>query len=356
MQSRDLIEEQSFVGEGDVDVGFGVTIAAGLSAADSSDLREIRRRLLGRRRVDLSNVGDLALATVRYRHATGQIAQRIAEDGSPLLAALTQDGRLVSRGSELGLPLGHPLHGGLVDMRTRRAVARYSRVVFEWKEGCSTSLISNRDLLLYSGDPAGLVEAWVRQLIRDSFSGLAKAVFLSGSEADGKAVDGLKLCVSDEVQMVGGIEVQSYPGWQCRTARVQSGGGGIALAVAERIVEHIRLAEVLQEKPDIIVMAQDLWSDFEDRGWTEKTEDGLLYEGIRVVSDPECPADLVYVLNTRYVGLVAHEAQNLGPIGGVRHPADRNAVGLVLGWMGNMVVTSRRLQLVIRIGEYGTDT
>lgn len=348
-----MFEKQCFAEEGDVDIGFGVGIPVGLSQEGSEDIREIRRRVLGRRRIDLSNVGDLALAVLRYRQVTGQLSERVGKDGSALLAALTRCGRLVGRGSQLGLLPGDPVYGEFVDATTRRDVTHPSPLAFDWKEACSNAMVSNRDLLVWGAAPEDLVEVWIGHLVRDAVSGLAKAVFLTGDEADGNAVGGLGLCVSEASHSVGGIDAKSCPGWESQKARVRRGVGDIALTISERIGEHLRRARVPHEKPDVIVMPPDLCSEFEDSKhvWTKRDGKDLFYEGIRVLDDSECPPDLVYVLNTRYLGLVAHEAQNLGPIGGVRQPADRNAVWLILGWMGNMVVTSRRLQLVIRIED-----
>ncbi len=342
-----MIWKHCFIEKGDVDVGHGVTVPAGLSVEDGEDLRVIRSKLLHSRRVDLENVGKWARAALSYRQQTGHLARYLATRGSPLLGALTREGCLVGRGSGIERPIGAPVLGG--SEGDARTVDPGVSVRFAWKVGCSNAAISNRDVLVFARNPEALVATWLRRLVSDALAGLGKAVFDSGE--DGFGVEGLGRGTDGGDVPVGGIDPASRPVWRNRTGLIPADPESLTGAITDRIAEHLETLGAPHEQPDLIVMPPDLYWEFGNAAGVSTTDaDGQVrHRGIRVVADPDCPRDRVHLLNTRYLGLVAHEAQNLAPVGGERRRANQNAVWLVLGWTGNLAVTSRRLQCVLQL-------
>jgi hypothetical protein len=144
------------------------------------------------------------------------------------------------------------------------------------------------------------------------------------------------------------------------------GGGSVAVS-ASTIEGSLMLPLWLNQvrgddKPDLIVASNDYFSFFEAsqvsmKRYTRDSEAGeadggftsLKYKNADVIFDggSGIPAAHMYFLNTDYIELVVHRDANLS-VQDQMQPYNQDAAVIPILWMGNMIVSNRRLQGVLK--------
>ena len=113
------------------------------------------------------------------------------------------------------------------------------------------------------------------------------------------------------------------------------------------------------DQPDLIVSSNEYFAFYEQsqtsikRYTNDTTADGgfvsLKYKGCDVIFDGNSgiPAAHMYFLNTDYIGIEVHRDANL-TINDEVPPYNQDAVVIPILWMGNMTVSNRALQGVLK--------
>lgn len=111
-----------------------------------------------------------------------------------------------------------------------------------------------------------------------------------------------------------------------------------------------------REKPDLIITNQTIWNSwwarvqpsqrFGSEDLKEVGMDAIRFNGADVVVDPQCPANHVYFLNTRFIKLIVHTTRNFSFRGWFETSNRDERIGQIL-WAGELIVSSPRLQALV---------
>lgn len=237
---------------------------------------------------------------------------------------------------------------------------------FPWRQIALNVVASGYELRVNSGKARiiNLVKQRVKNAMRTFKNNFSVDLYSNGSLPN--QINGLQALVSDlGTGVVGGIDSSTWTFWksilQSAAAPLQ---GGSAITPGPTTMESLMLPLWLQlvrgdDKPDLIVMDNNYFSFFE-QGLTSvkrytKSDEGqggfleLAYKSADVIFDggSGIPANHAYFLNTDYIKVVVHKDANLTELPDAR-PINQDAVVMPILWMGNMTISNRSLQGVVK--------
>jgi hypothetical protein len=314
--------------------------------------------------------------------------QRTVQDNATLSNALTA--RLRSRGKI-------KTFGGGVDLREKvyYQVGQNARGIGEWEQfpidpwNHLTDAVFDRKLMVSSfiisgqemldnREPAQIVDLAESRLeaCKDALvQKLAVSVYGDGTGDDGKVFDGLKSYVPDSpaTGTVGGIPAADYSWWRSIAYDSTTDGGG---ALSSTNVQAQIIATVVQitrgaDRPDLGVADnlawQYLYQSMTSIARITDTESdvaklnfqSLKFMGMDFVLDggygqttsgvASVSTKRIYLLNTKYIGLRVHKDMNFAVIApDKRSPVDQFGYASAYGVYGNLTVSNRFLQAVIK--------
>jgi len=244
-----------------------------------------------------------------------------------------------------------------------------SAAQFNWKQIAVNVVASGLEMRINKGDSRiiNLVKARIKNAIRTFKNNFSVDVYSDGSLAN--QINGLQSLVSDlGTGTVGGINSTAFPFWQSKlqSAAAPLGGGG-AIVPSSTTIEDLFLGMWLEllrgdDKPDLIVTDSAYFTFFEKSQVSMKryASDGtagsaaggfasLKYKTADVIYDggSGIPANHAYFLNTDYLYLVVHEDADMTVMDEMK-PYNQDAAVIPVLWMGNLVVSNRSLQGVVK--------
>ncbi len=179
-------------------------------------------------------------------------------------------------------------------------------------------------------------------------------------------INGLQALVADSgVGIVGGINSTTFPFWQnifqSAAAPLQ---GGSAITPSATTIESLMLPLWIRltrqgDMPDLIVSSDDYFTFYEQSQTSLKRyapEDNgqggmvsMKYKSADVFFDSSggIPAAHMYFLNTDYLELVVHSSANMTIMPELQS-VNQDAVVIPILWQGNVVVSNRSLQGVLK--------
>jgi hypothetical protein len=180
-------------------------------------------------------------------------------------------------------------------------------------------------------------------------------------------INGLQALVSNAgTGTVGGINSTTFTFWrnkvQSAAAPIQGGGAVTvsATTIETQLMLPLWLSQVRgDDKPDLIVADNNYFSLYEAsqvsiKRYTKADNadggfDGLKYKGCDVIFDGNSgiPTNTAYFLNTDYMELVVHKDADMEMVEEMR-PYNQDAVVMPILWMGNLVISNRALQGVMK--------
>jgi hypothetical protein len=246
-----------------------------------------------------------------------------------------------------------------------------SAAEFQWRQIAVNVIASGRELRINSGSNkiVDLVKSRTKNAMRTFNNNFSTDIYSDGSLSN--QINGLQALVSDlGTGTVGGINSTTFPFWrsklQSAAAPIQ-GGGAITpgATTIESLMLPLWLAQTRnQDAPDLIVADSNYFTFYETSQLSIKryTNDGssgdsftanggfttMKYKNADVVYDgSDIPANRMYFLNTDYIEMVAHTDANVTMMDEMK-PYNQDGVVMPVLWMGNMVVTNRSLQGIVK--------
>jgi hypothetical protein len=244
-----------------------------------------------------------------------------------------------------------------------------SAAEFAWKQVAIHITASGRDLRINAGKNQllNLIKSRLKNAQRTFANNMSTDMYSDGTATN--QINGLQALVADAgTGTVGGINSSTYTFWK---NKVQSAAsplqGGSAITPSKTTIQSLMLPLWLEltrggDKPDLIVSANDYFTFYEEsltdlKRYTSD-DDGqggfisLKYKTADVIFDGGTngggiTAAHMYFLNTEYIGLAVHEAANMTQIDDQR-PVNQDAVVIPCIWQGNMTVSNRSLQGVLK--------
>lgn len=239
---------------------------------------------------------------------------------------------------------------------------------FPWRQIALNVVASGRELRINSGPEKiiGLAKARLRNATNTFNNNFSFDLYSDGTLAN--QVNGLQALVSDAgTGTVGGINSSTWAFWQnvVQSAAAPLQGGG-AITPSATTIESLMLPLWLEltrgnDKPDLIVASNDYFTFFEAsqtslKRYTETSANGvtggfmsLKYKNADVIFDGNSgiPNSRMYFLNTEYFDVTVHKDANLS-VNDEVSPYNQDAVVIPILWMGNLTISNRRLQGVVK--------
>jgi hypothetical protein len=228
-----------------------------------------------------------------------------------------------------------------------------SAAEFEWKQYAASIAISGIEEAKNNGEAAilNLLEAKVMQAEESMREGFNQMFFGNGTGNSNKNWNGLGNLVSS-VGTVGGIN-RATAGNEFWRSYVNANAGVLTLA---KMATAYNTVSVGNDHPDMILTSQALFEKYESllqpqlRYTDTKTADAgfqnLLFKAAPVTYDVHCPADYMYVLNSKYLTLVGHSGKWFSQTEFVR-PENMDAKYALIMCYGNLTVRNAKKQGVI---------
>ena len=311
------------------------------------------------------------LAATTYRKHSAEVADNVSKHNA-LFRRLDEKGR--KRREDGGLSIVEPLeyasnstyqrYSGF-DALNINAVDVLTAAEFPWRQVAVNVAASGLELRTNMGESCiiNFTKAKVKNAINSFKNGMSGDIYSDGTAAN--QINGLQALISDTgTGTVGQINASTYPFWQ---NFVQSAAaplqGGSALTLGPSTIESLMLALYIKttrgtDQTDMIVFSDDLFTFFEQsqtslKRYSGEDADGgfvkMKYKNADVFFDSSggIPATHGYFINTDYVELVSHRDADMTVMDELKS-VNQDAVVIPVLWMGNLCISNRYLQGVLK--------
>ena len=243
---------------------------------------------------------------------------------------------------------------------------------FQWRQIALNVIASGLELRVNSGDNAivKLVKARIKNAMRTAKNNFSFDLYSDGTLPN--QINGLQAIVSDTgTGVVGSIDSSAWAFWQNKVQSAAApiqGGGAITPSGTAGIMESLMLPLWLalirgDDKPDLIVSDNNYFTFYEsglvsqkrytgDTGSGENASGGMIslkYKTADVIFDggSGIPVNHMYFINSDYFQVIAHKDANWTEVDQMR-PYNQDAAVIPILWMGNLIVSNRSLQGVLK--------
>jgi hypothetical protein len=312
------------------------------------------------------------LVTTTFRNHKSKLVDNITRNNA-LLAYMKKGGRTDKEDG--GLTIVAPLEYGENvtyqrysgwDVLNVSQSDVFSAAEFQWRQIALNVVASGRELRINNGKSAiiKLAKSRLKNATNTFNNNFSFDLYSDGTLAN--QINGIQALVADAgTGTVGGIDSTAWPFWQnlVQSAAAPRQGGG-AIIPGPTTMESLMLPLYLDlvrgnDKPNVIISSNDYFSFYEQSQTSIKRYTGsdtanggflsLKYKGADVIFDGNSgiPNSRMYFLNTDYLGLTVHSDADL-TINDEVSPYNQDGVVIPILWMGNMTISNRRLQGVLR--------
>lgn len=314
------------------------------------------------------------IVTTTLRNRSGKLADNVTENNALL-------NRLKKRGNVKSVSGGRTIVQEL-EYAENSTFKRYSgyevldispsdvftAAEYNYAQAAVAVSISGLEMLQNSGEEAviDLLESRIKNGERTMVNNIAADCYSDGTADGGKQIGGLQLLIDDTpaTGTVGGINAATYAFWRNIAFDATTDGG--AAATAANIQSYMNRVWVQlvrgTDHPDLIVADDAYWRLYLEslQAIQRITSDemasagfsSLKYMNADVVLDGgyggAAPANHMYFINTNYLHFRPHSDRNFVPLGDERFAVNQDAMVKLIGFAGNMTVSNRRLQGVLK--------
>jgi hypothetical protein len=313
------------------------------------------------------------IASVTLRNRTGKLADDVTKNNG-LLRRISMKGKVkpVRGGRSISQEIEFAENG------TFKRYAGYdtlniapSEVIttadFNYAQAAVAISISGLEQLQNSGKEAiiDLLDARISNAEKTLKNNIATDCYSDGTADGGKQIGGLQLLVADTpTNTVGGINANTYTFWRNISFDSTTDGGAAATAAnIQSYMNRVYLQTVRNiDKADLIVADNNYyrlyWESLQaiqrigspssaDAGYGE-----LKFMGADVILDGGqgggAPTNHMYFLQTDYIFFRPHADRNFVVLDGERFGINQDAMVKLIAWAGNMTVSNRSLQAVLK--------
>ena len=314
------------------------------------------------------------LVTTTFRKHRKEIADNVSKNNA-LYRRLADSKMLKTEdgGLSIAVPLEYAMNSTYqrysgYDLLNIGASDVLTAAEFQWKQIAINVVASGAELRINNGDARilNLVKARIKNAIRTFKNNFSADIYGDGTLPN--QIGGLQALVADAgTGTVGGIDSSAWGFWRNKVqsaAAPLQGGAGITPSGTAGIMESLMLPLWLSlvrgdDKPNLIISSNDYFTFYENgqvsiKRYTSDNEvsggfASLKYKNADVIFDggSGIPAAHMYFLNTDYISLVAHKDANMDVLDEMR-ALNQDAVVVPVLWMGNMTVSNRSLQGVLK--------
>ena len=244
----------------------------------------------------------------------------------------------------------------------------FSAAEFNWRQIAINVVSSGYELRVNKGAQriANLAKSKIKNAIHTFANNFSADMYGDGTLPN--QIDGLQKLVADAgTGTVGGINSGTWAFWQNKVqsaAAPLQGGGAITPSGTAGVMESLMLPLYMEltrgnDKPDLIVSSNNYFTFYEsglvsqkqyvDKEMASGGFMSLQYKGIPVIFDgvSGMANSRMYFLNTNYIEMVTHEDANMTVMDEAK-PYNQDAVVVPILWMGNMTVSNRALQGILK--------
>lgn len=318
-----------------------------------------------------STISEIATLTLRNR--TGKLADNVTENNA-LLRRLMEKGRIkpVSGGRSISQEIEFAENGtfkrysGYETLNISPSEV-FTSADFNYAQAAVAITISGLEQLQNSGKEAviDLLEARISNAEKTLKNNIAADCYSDGTADGGKQIGGLQLLVADtNTNTVGGISANTYSFW--RNVSFDATTDGTAAATSTNIQSYMNRVYVQlvrgTDAPDLITADNNYyrlyWESLQAIQRINSPQLGqagfnsLKFMNADVVLDGGqgggAPTNHMYFLNTDYIFFRPHRERNFVVLDGERFGVNQDAMVKLIAWAGNMTVSNRALQGVLK--------
>ena len=247
-----------------------------------------------------------------------------------------------------------------------QAVDVLTAAEFAWKQAAENVAISGLEMRSNSGESRiiNFTKAKLKNAMNSFANNMASDIYSNGTAAN--QIGGLQAVIADaQTGTIGGINSSTFTFWknQLQSAASPIQGGG-AIVASTTTIESLMLPLWIKltrgrNMPDLIVMDPIYFAFYEQSQTSLKRyapeDDGkggmisMKYKTADVFFDASTliPASHAYFIDTDYLELVVHRDANMEMMDDLRS-INQDAIVTPILWMGNLVVSNRSLQGVMK--------
>jgi len=312
------------------------------------------------------------LVTTTFRNHRSKLIDNVSNNNA-LLAYLKRKRKMrtESGGTEIAVPLEYAENGTYqrysgYDVLNVQQSDVFTAAKFDWRQIAINVTASGRELRINKGKERiiNLAKSRLKNAMNTFNNNFSSDIYSDGALSN--QVNGLQALIADAgTGIVGGIDSSTWTFWknvvQSAAAPLQGGG---AITPSNSTIQSLMLPLWLElvrggDKPDLIVSSNEYYSFYEESltdlkryTSTESATGGfvaLKYKSADVIFDGNSgiPDTRMYFINTDYLELVAHTDANL-TVNDEMRPYNQDAVVIPILWMGNLTVSNRSLQGVLK--------
>lgn len=312
------------------------------------------------------------LVTTTFRNHRSKLIDNVSNNNA-LLAYLKRKRKMrtESGGTEIAIPLEYAENGTYqrysgYDVLNVQQSDVFTAAKFDWRQIAINVTASGRELRINKGKERiiNLAKSRLKNAMNTFNNNFSSDIYSDGALSN--QVNGLQALIADDgTGTVGGIDSSTWTFWknvvQSAAAPLQGGSG---ITPSDTTIQSLMLPLWLElvrggDKPDLIVSSNEYYSYYEESltdlkryTSTESATGGfvaLKYKSADVIFDGNSgiPDTRMYFINTDYLELVAHTDANL-TVNDEMRPYNQDAVVIPILWMGNLTVSNRSLQGVLK--------
>ena len=314
------------------------------------------------------NLGDLVVTT--FENQVSNIADTITNEHA-LLNYLARRGNIsdTSSGRQIWEPV---VYGDNASVKWYDNFEIFSpptdqqvvdAATFDWRQQGGFIAISGKEEIMNSGkaEKIGFAVARIEQIMANLKNIAGESCYSTGTGSGGKELGGLQLLVADDptaAGTVGGIPQNTNSWWQ-NYADLTVAGSSSTIGTNLRNAMNLawRGVTVGTESPDLITADSNTYGYYESTlqelvrfTQTEKADSGFMslkYKNADVIFDAYCPADHMYMLNTKTLKLKAAPGRKWTR-GDKRTIQNADYDVIPVWFMGNLTVNNRRRNAVLK--------
>lgn len=312
------------------------------------------------------------LVTTTFRNHRSKLIDNVSNNNA-LLAYLKRKRKMrtESGGTEIAVPLEYAENGTYqrysgYDVLNVQQSDVFTAAKFDWRQIAINVTASGRELRINKGKERiiNLAKSRLKNAMNTFNNNFSSDVYSDGALSN--QVNGLQALIADAgTGTVGGIDSSTWTFWknvvQSAAAPLQGGAG---ITPSSSTIQSLMLPLWLElvrggDKSDLIVSSNEYYSYYEEsltdlkRYTSAESATGgfvaLKYKSADVIFDGNSgiPDTRMYFINTDYLELVAHTDANL-TVNDEMRPYNQDAVVIPILWMGNLTVSNRSLQGVLK--------